>query len=48
MQQWHIAFNTLTLLAGRQAEHPACKKLNNDMLAWLSVERGANICLSSS
>ena len=32
-----IAFSTLTLLVGRQEEHPACKKLSGGVLAWLSV-----------
>jgi len=27
----------LTLLVGRQEEHLACKKLSDDMLAWLFV-----------
>jgi len=27
----------LTLLVGRQEEHLACKKLSDEMLAWLSV-----------
>ena len=31
------AFNVLTLLVGWQERHPACKKLNGGMLAWLSV-----------
>ena len=26
----------LVVLAGRQKEHPACKKLSGGMLAWLS------------
>jgi len=30
-------FSTLTLLVGRQEGHPACKKLSNGVLAWLSV-----------
>jgi len=25
------------LLVGRQEEHPACKKLSDEVLAWLSV-----------
>jgi len=25
------------LLAGHQEEHPACKKLSDEVLAWLSV-----------
>ena len=31
------AFSALTLLVGRQEEHPACKKLSDAVLAWLSV-----------
>jgi len=31
-----VAFSTLTLLVGRQEEHPACKKLTGGVLAWLS------------
>jgi len=27
----------LTLLVGQQEEHPACKKLSGEVLAWLSV-----------
>jgi len=29
----HIAFSALTLLVGRQEEHPACKKMSDEMLA---------------
>jgi len=36
------AFNALTLLVGRQEDDPACRKLSDEVLAWLSV------CLSSS
>ena len=37
-QSWKkIAFSALMLLAGRQEEHPACKKLSGGVLAWLSV-----------
>jgi len=31
------AFSALTLLAGRQEEHAACKKLTDELLAWLSL-----------
>jgi len=31
------AFSALTLLVGRQEEHPACKKLSDEVLMWLSV-----------
>jgi len=34
------AFSALTLLAGWQEGHPACKKLSSGVLAWyLSFER---------
>jgi len=32
-----IAFSGLTLLVECQEEHPACKKLSDKVLAWLSV-----------
>jgi len=32
-----IAFSALTLLIGHHKEHPACKKLSVEVLAWLSV-----------
>jgi len=31
------AFSALTLLVGRQEEHPACKKQSGGVLVWLSV-----------
>ena len=31
------AFSALTLLVGRQEEHPACKKLSDEVSVWLSV-----------
>jgi len=31
------AFSALTLLVGHQEEHPACKKLSDEVLEWLSV-----------
>jgi len=33
----YCAFSSLTLLARRQEEHPACKELSDEVLAWLSV-----------
>ena len=32
-----IASGALKLLVGRQEEHPACKKLSDEVLMWLSV-----------
>jgi len=32
-----FAFSALTLLVWRQEEHPTCKKLNDEVLAWLSL-----------
>ena len=31
------AFTALTLLVGHHEEHPACKKMSNEMLVWLST-----------
>jgi len=44
----HRAFGALTLLVGRQEEHPACKKLS----AWwgagmvICLERGADLYMA--
>ena len=35
----HFSCSALTLLVERQEGHPACKKLNGGMLAWLSGMR---------
>jgi len=35
----------LTLLAGRQEGHPACKKLSGGVLAWLSVWSEVQTCI---
>ena len=41
--------SALTLLVGRQEEHPACKKLNDEVLWWLSVWSEVQIvCIWSS
>jgi len=32
-----LAFSAFTLLVGRQEEHRACKKLSDEVLAWLSA-----------
>jgi len=43
------AFSALTLLVGRQEEHPACKKLTDEVLVWLSVWSEVQIaCIWSS
>ena len=39
------AFSALTLLAGRQEEHLACKKLSGGVLAWLSVWSEVQTCI---
>jgi len=45
----NIAFSALTLLVGRQEEHPACKRLSDEVLAWLSVWSEVQmICVWSS
>jgi len=35
----------LTLLAGRQEGHPACRKLSGGVLAWLSVWSEVQTCI---
>ena len=39
------AFSALTLLVGRQEGHPACKRLNGEVLAWLSVWSEVQTCI---
>jgi len=36
------AFSALTLLVWHQKEHVACKKLSDEVLALLCLQRGAN------
>jgi len=36
------SFSSLMLLVGQQGVHPACKKLSGEVLAWLSLQQGAN------
>ena len=44
-----FAFSALTLLVGRQEEHPACKISSDEVLAWLSVCSEVHmICIWSS
>ena len=40
-----LAFSALMLLVGWQEGHPACKKLNVGMLAWLCVWVKVQICI---
>jgi len=42
------AFSALTLLVGQQEGHPACKKLSDGVLAWLSVWSKVQTCICSS
>jgi len=37
-----VAFSALSLLVGRQEEHPARKKLNDGVLVRFCLECGAN------
>jgi len=39
------AFSALTLLVGRQEEHPACKELSGRVLVWLSVWCAVQTCI---
>jgi len=43
-----FAFSALTLLVGRQEGHPACKKLNGGVLAWLSDWSEVQTCICPS
>jgi len=38
-----FAFSALTLLAGRQEGHPACKKLSGGVLVVVCLEQGADL-----
>ena len=38
-------FSALTLLAGRQEGHPACKKLSGGLVGWLSVWSEVQTCI---
>jgi len=38
-----VAFSALTLLVGRQEGHPVSKKLSGVVLAWLCLERDADL-----
>jgi len=40
-----LAFSALTLLVGRQEEHPTCKKLSGGVLAWLSAWSEVQTCI---
>ena len=42
------AFSALMLLVGRQEGHPACKKLSDEVLAWLSVWSEVQTCIQPS
>jgi len=44
-----VTFSALTLLAGRQEDHPTCKKLSDELMAWSSVRiKVQMICIWSS
>jgi len=44
-----FVYSAVTLLVGHQKEHPACKKLSDQLLAWLSVWSEVQvICIWSS
>jgi len=45
----NFAFSALALLVGRQEVHAACKKMSDEVLAWLSVWSEVQlICVWSS
>jgi len=41
----HYSFSALMLLVGRQEGHPACKKLSDWVLVWLSVWSEVQTCI---
>jgi len=44
-----VAWSALTLLVGQEEGHPACKKLNGEVLTWSSVwSEVQTICIWSS
>jgi len=43
-----LAISALILLVGRQEEHPACKKFNDEVLVWLSVWTAYDATATSS
>ena len=43
-----ITFSAITLLVGQQEGHPACKKLGDGVLAWLSVCSEVQTCMSGT
>jgi len=43
-----LTFSALTLLAGQQEGHPACKKLSGGVLAWLSACSEVQTCICPS
>jgi len=45
LMMMRIAFSASTLLVGRQEGHPAWKKLNGGVLAWLSVWSEVQTCI---
>ena len=45
LYEWWHPFSALTLLVGRQEDHPAWKKLSGGLLAWLSVWSKVQTCI---
>ena len=41
-----FAFSALTRLVGRQEEHPACKKLSDEVTVWRGCQPGARCRLA--
>jgi len=41
----YCALSVLTLLVGRQEEHPACKRQSGGVLTWLSVWSKVQTCI---
>jgi len=45
MDLTYVSFSALTLLVGQQEGHPACKKLSDEVLVWLSVWSKVQTCI---
>ena len=45
MLQIQLWLSALTLLVGRQEEHPACKNLSGGVLGWLFVWSEVQTCM---
>jgi len=45
LSQFKFIASVLTLLVGQQEEHPTCKKLSGEVLAWLFARSEVQTCI---